>query len=61
MFFAENLSTVLISMKTSQVAQWQRILLPMQEMLIQSLSQEYPLVEEMATHSSILAWKNPMD
>ena len=24
-------------------------------------SQEDPLEEEMATHSSILAWKNPMD
>ena len=26
-----------------------------------SLSQEDPLEEEMANHSSILAWKNPMD
>ena len=26
-----------------------------------SLDQEDPLEEEMATHSSILAWKNPMD
>ena len=29
----------------------------MQEMQIQSLGQEYPLEKEMATHSSILAWK----
>ena len=29
----------------------------MQEMQVQSLSQEDPLEEEMATHSSILAWK----
>ena len=29
----------------------------MQEMWVQSLSQEYPLEKEMATHSSILAWK----
>ena len=28
---------------------------------IQSLGQEDPLQKEMATHSSILAWKNPMD
>ena len=28
-------------------------------MQIQSLSQEDPLEEEMATHSSILAWRNP--
>ena len=33
----------------------------MQETWVQSLGQEYPLKEEMTTHSSILAWKNPMD
>ena len=32
-----------------------------QETQIQSLGQEDPLEKEMATHSSILAWKNPMD
>ena len=31
----------------------------MQETRVQSLSQEYPLEEEMATRSSILAWKIP--
>ena len=31
----------------------------MQEMWVQSLGQEYPLEKEMATHSSILAWKIP--
>ena len=31
----------------------------MQEMPIQSLGLEVPLEEEMATHSSILAWKIP--
>ena len=36
-----------------------RISLPMQEMGIQSLSQEDPLEKEMATHSSILAWRIP--
>ena len=30
-----------------------------QEMRVQSLAREYPLEEEMATHSSILAWKIP--
>ena len=30
-----------------------------QEMPVQSLSREDPLEEEMATHSSILAWKIP--
>ena len=32
-----------------------------QETQVQSLGWEDPLEEEMATHSSILAWKNPMD
>ena len=31
------------------------------EILVQSLGQEGPLEKEMATHSSILTWKNPMD
>ena len=33
----------------------------MQETQVGSLGQEDPLEEEMATHSSILAWKNAMD
>ena len=33
----------------------------MQEMGVPSLGQEDPLEEEMATHSSNLDWKNPMD
>ena len=33
----------------------------MQETRIQSLSLEDPLEEEMAAHSSILAWRIPMD
>ena len=48
----------------SQVAQWERICLPMQETQetwVPSLSQEDSLEEETATHSSILAWKIPMD
>ena len=39
-----------------------RICLPMQEMTemqVQSWGREDPLEEEMATHSSILAWKIP--
>ena len=31
-----------------------------QEMWVRSLGQEDPLEEEMATHSSILAWKIPL-
>ena len=33
----------------------------MQEVQVQSLDQEDPLQKGMAIHSSILAWKNPMD
>ena len=33
----------------------------MQEIQVQSLGQEGPLEKETATHSSILAWENPMD
>ena len=40
---------------TSQVAQWWRICLPMQETWVWSLSQEDPLKKGMATHSSVLA------
>ena len=31
----------------------------MQETWVQSLSQEDPLEEDMATHSSVLAWRIP--
>ena len=44
------------------MAQWSRTHLPMQEMQemqIQSPSQEDPLEEEMATPCSLLAWKIP--
>ena len=40
------------------------ICLPMQETQerqVQSLGEEEPVEEEMATHSSILAWENPTD
>ena len=46
----------------SQVVLWQRICLPMQETQetrVQALGQEAALEEEMAIHSSILAWKIP--
>ena len=48
--------------RNSQMAQWQRILLPMQEMLetrVQSLGGEDLVEEGMATNSSILAWRIP--
>ena len=43
----------------SQVAQWQRIHLSMQETQVRPLSWEDPLQKEMATHSSILTWEIP--
>ena len=48
--------------KASQVVQWLRIYLPMQEMQwtrAWSLGQEDHLEEEMTAHCSILAWKIP--
>ena len=45
----------------TSMAQWWRIL-PVQETQetqVQSLDLEDPLEKEMATHSSILAWRNP--
>ena len=41
------------------VAQTVKNLPAMQETWVQSLGQEDPLEKEMATHSSILAWKIP--
>ena len=38
---------------------WYRTCLPAQEMRVPSLDQEDPLEKEMATHSSILAWRIP--
>ena len=44
---------------TSLVAQTVKHLPTMQEIQVQSLGQEDLLEKEMATHSSILAWKIP--
>ena len=44
---------------TSLVAQLVKNLPAMQETQVRSLGWEDPLEEEMATHSSILAWKIP--
>ena len=45
----------------SLVAQTVKNLPAMQETWVQSLGQEDPLEEGMATHSSILAWRIPVD
>ena len=44
---------------SSLVAQMVKSLPAMWETQVQSLGQEDPLEEEMATHSSMLAWKIP--
>ena len=44
---------------TSLVAQMVKNLPAMQETQVQPLGQEDPLEKEMATHSSIFAWKTP--
>ena len=41
----------------SQVTQWYRICLLMQETQVHSLGGEDPLEKEVATHPSILAWE----
>ena len=45
--------------RASLVAQMVKNLPAMQETQVQSLGQEDPLEKEMATHSSILAWRIP--
>ena len=46
-------------MRASPVAQIVKNLPAMQEIQVQSLGQEDPLEKEMATHTSILAWRIP--
>ena len=41
------------------MAQRLKLLLAMQETWVRSLGREDPLEKEMATHSSILAWRIP--
>ena len=43
------------------MAQTVKRLSTMRETWVQSLGREDPLEKEMATHSSILAWRIPMD
>ena len=55
---------MLRSMELPRRLRGKRIHLPMQETqdaLVQSLGGEDPLEEEMATHSTVLAWRIPMD
>ena len=47
--------------RASLVAQRLKRLPAMRETWVRSLGREDPLEKEMATHSSILAWRIPMD
>ena len=54
--------TVSSSEKNSQVAQWYKVCLPMQEIQeiwVWSLGLKDPLEKEIATHSSIVSWRIP--
>ena len=48
----------MLTVSKSQVAQWERILLPRQEPHVRALGREDPLEKEMETRSSILVWKH---
>ena len=52
-----SFNNCLTSQKASLVAQRLKHLPPMRETQVRSLGREDPLEKEMATHSSILAWK----
>ena len=54
-------AATIIKQETSLVAQTVKRLPIMQETGVQSLGQEDLLEKEIATHSSILAWKIPLD
>ena len=54
-----NYCTIALISHASLVAQRLKHLPPMQETQVQSLGWEEPLEKEMATHSSILAWRIP--
>ena len=61
MVLGSTLSTSHTPYKASLVAQMVKNLPAMRETWFQSLGWEDPLEEGMATHSSILAWRIPMD
>ena len=59
MFFVGDKVLGTFNSGVSRVAQWLSICLLVQETQVQSLGQEDPLEEGMATHCSILAWEIP--
>ena len=57
----DNICTHLIYLRVSLVAQTIKCLSAMQETQVRSLGWEDPLEKETAAHSSILAWRIPID
>ena len=54
-----NCADIILTVRTSLVAQTVKRLPTMRETWVWSLSPEDPLEKEMATHSSTVAWKIP--
>ena len=61
LLFLNFIELLIENVRASLIAQLEKNLPPMQETWVQSLGSEDPLEKEMATHSSILAWRIPMD
>ena len=59
MFYNFNIPENTIMNRASLVAQMVKLLPAMQETWVRTLGWEDPLEQEMATHSSTLAWKIP--
>ena len=55
----DDFAMIQVHTRASLVAQTVKHLPAVQETLVQSLGWEDPLEKEMATHSSILAWRIP--
>ena len=58
-FPSTQLKAHYVYFRDNQIAQWWRSHLPMQDVQFRFLGREDPLEKEMATHSSILAWRIP--
>ena len=59
LFISTKLPQVKVTRRASLVAQSLKHLPEMRETWVPSLGQEDPLEKEMATHSSIIAWRIP--
>ena len=59
MYNIGNIVNIYNNLRVSLVAQRLKRLPPIRETRVRSLSWEDPLEKEMATHSSILAWRIP--